>query len=133
MKVATNTVVSLRYSMKNERGDLLEDIMNREPVDYLHGSGNILPALEANLEGLECGAQRSISVSFETNPDRKDSFHFVHDHFGTHSPSYSYAGGGKAFAYSIYINRIRFHLGPERYRVVMQDITISKLPVHLIV
>ena len=76
MKVATNTVVSLRYSMTNERGDLLEDIMNREPVDYLHGSGNILPALEANLEGLECGAQRSISVSFETNPDRKDSFHF---------------------------------------------------------
>ena len=76
MKVATNTVVSLRYSMKNNRGDLLDDIMDRTPVDYLHGSGNILPALEASLEGLECGEHQSISISPETNPDLHDSFHF---------------------------------------------------------
>jgi len=76
MKIATNTVVSLRYSMKNEQGDLLEDIMDKPPVDYLHGSGNILSALEANLEGLECGQQRSIAISSETNPDLNDSFHF---------------------------------------------------------
>ena len=76
MKVAANTVVSLRYSMKNEQGDLLEDIINKTPVDYLHGSGNILTALEASLEGLECGAHQSISISPETNPDLNDSFHF---------------------------------------------------------
>ena len=76
MKITTNTVVSLRYSMKNDNGDLLEDIMDKPPVDYLHGSGNILPALEANLEGLECGQRRVIAISAETIPDLSDSFHF---------------------------------------------------------
>ena len=76
MKIATNTVVSLRYSMKNDEGELLENIIDKPPIDYLHGSGNILPALEISLEGLECGQQRSISISPETHPGLNDKFHF---------------------------------------------------------
>lgn len=76
MKVATGKVVSIRYNMKNNRGDVLEDIMDKTPVDYLHGAGNMLPALEAKLEGLESGVHLSITISPETSPDLNDSFHF---------------------------------------------------------
>lgn len=60
MTIEANTVVSLRYVMKNNDGDVIEDIMNQAPVDYLHGSGNILPALEAAVEGLKVGDKKLI-------------------------------------------------------------------------
>lgn len=60
MKIETNKVVSLRFVMKNKDGDVIEDIMNQPPVDYLHGSGNILPALEAAVEGLKVGDKKLI-------------------------------------------------------------------------
>ena len=82
MKVAANTVVSLRYVMKNTKGEVLENIIDRAPVSYLHGSGNILPALEACLEGLETGQKKSISVSNEMSSQTGEQFHFniVIDH-----------------------------------------------------
>lgn len=76
MKIAANTVVSLRYIMKNESREVIEDIINTAPVKYLHGSGNILPALEACLEGLETGQHKSISISNQTSSQLNEQFHF---------------------------------------------------------
>lgn len=53
--------------MKNERGEVLEDIMDRQPVDYLHGSGNILPLLEAGIEGLQAGDKKSLVFNDDTS------------------------------------------------------------------
>ena len=55
MKVEAGKVVSLRFVMKNAAGDVIEDIMDQAPVEYLHGSGNILPSLEAGVDGLQSG------------------------------------------------------------------------------
>jgi FKBP-type peptidyl-prolyl cis-trans isomerase SlyD len=60
MNIEANRVVSLRFVIKNNFGDVIEDIMNKPPVDYLHGSGNILPALEAAVEGLKVGDKKLI-------------------------------------------------------------------------
>jgi FKBP-type peptidyl-prolyl cis-trans isomerase SlyD len=60
MNIEANTVVSLRFIMKNNKGDVIEDIMNQPPIDYLHGSGHILPALEAAVEGLKVGDKKLI-------------------------------------------------------------------------
>jgi len=62
MQVQKNTVVTIRYMMKDHRGDVMEDTMNNDPVQYLHGSGNILPSLESMLEGLTTGTQKSFTV-----------------------------------------------------------------------
>ena len=67
MEVAVNTVVSIRYVMKNGQGDVLEDIMDRPPVEYLHGSGNILPGLEKGLEGLPAGFSKLIKFKIDDN------------------------------------------------------------------
>lgn len=76
MQVGSNTVVSLRYRMKNSTGDVLEDILPGKPVEYLHGSGVILPALEAKLVGLKAGDEKRICISHETSFQLDTSFYF---------------------------------------------------------
>lgn len=72
MEVAANTIVGIRYVMKNEAGEVLEDIMDKQPIEYLHGSGSILPQLEKGLEGLPAGFSRLIK--FKTNENASGSF-----------------------------------------------------------
>jgi len=72
MKVETGKVVSLRFVMKNGTGDVIEDIMNQAPVEYLHGSGNILPSLEAGVEGLQIGETKQVVFK---NGGSDDEFH----------------------------------------------------------
>lgn len=76
MTVANNTVVALRYCMKNGDGDVLENILHAAPVEYLHGGGSIMPALEAGLAGLEAGAVKKISISGEHDVQLPGSFYF---------------------------------------------------------
>lgn len=61
--VAAGRTIAIRYILKNSRGEALEDTMEGPPVTYLHGSGTILPALEAKLEGLKPGDARTILIS----------------------------------------------------------------------
>ena len=61
--VSENTVVAIRFSMTNSRGEILENIMEGPSIHYLHGSGHILPALEAQLIGLIAGDQKKIFIS----------------------------------------------------------------------
>jgi FKBP-type peptidyl-prolyl cis-trans isomerase SlyD len=69
MKVGPKRIVALRYRMKNAQGDLLADIMDDDPVCFLHGSGEIIPGLESMLTGLRTGEQKSFTISPETAPD----------------------------------------------------------------
>ncbi|MFI5139639.1 MAG: hypothetical protein ACHQIM_17595 [Sphingobacteriales bacterium] len=66
MIVELNRIVSLRYTVKNNQGEVLEDIMAGDPVDYLHGSGSILPALESGVEGLQAGDIKLIVLNDDT-------------------------------------------------------------------
>ncbi|MDR3697729.1 hypothetical protein [Mucilaginibacter sp.] len=67
MEVAANTVVSIRYVMKNGHGEVLEDIMDKPAIEYLHGSGHILPGLEKGLQGLPAGFSRLIKFKIDKN------------------------------------------------------------------
>jgi FKBP-type peptidyl-prolyl cis-trans isomerase SlyD len=62
MQVGNNTVVSLRYLMRNSEGEEVENTFAGSGVPYLHGAGKILPELEAALFGLYPGDRRSISI-----------------------------------------------------------------------
>ncbi len=77
MQVTPKTIVSIRYRMKNSRGEVLENIMESAPVSYLHGAGQILPTLESHLTGREAGASASVMVSkAEGFPGLDDDFYF---------------------------------------------------------
>jgi FKBP-type peptidyl-prolyl cis-trans isomerase SlyD len=49
--------------MQNSKGEILEDILDGSSVKYLHGSGNILPTLEAYLAGLKAGDTKQILIT----------------------------------------------------------------------
>jgi hypothetical protein len=66
MEVSTNCVVSIRYIMKNEQGEVLEDTMQGEPVAYLHGGAGILEILQQQLQGLKRGDKKEVYLSAET-------------------------------------------------------------------
>ena len=50
MQVQDSTVVSIRYKMKNSKGEVMGDDDYRSEV-YVHGAGKILSYLEKPLEG----------------------------------------------------------------------------------
>lgn len=76
LPVSMGTVVSLRYCMKNSQGEILDNILQAKPVEYLHGSGYILPALEQELTGLRAGDKRQVIINNETSILLDDSFYF---------------------------------------------------------
>jgi len=62
MIVQENKMVALRYSIRNNKGNVITDIMNDPPFRYLYGNGSILPALEKNIYGMQEGDQRSFPL-----------------------------------------------------------------------
>jgi FKBP-type peptidyl-prolyl cis-trans isomerase 2 len=63
--------------MKNSKGEVLEDNLGKDCKQYLHGTGNILPALEANLAGLKAGDKKFVYISKQDGiNDLDDDFSF---------------------------------------------------------
>lgn len=73
MLIQKDTVVTIRYTMKDDKGEVMEDTMNTSPVQYVHGSGSILPSLELHVEGLSAGDKRSFVAQEKL---WKHPFHF---------------------------------------------------------
>jgi FKBP-type peptidyl-prolyl cis-trans isomerase SlyD len=65
MRVKLGRVISMDYVVRVDTGKVVETSSGRSPIEYLHGSGQILPALERALEGLREGDQASFSIPCE--------------------------------------------------------------------
>ncbi|MFC5474278.1 FKBP-type peptidyl-prolyl cis-trans isomerase [Paraherbaspirillum soli] len=64
MKIAKNTVVTVRYKLSDAQGNLIEE--GSEPMVYLHGGyENTLPKIEEALEGKEAGYKTELQVEPE--------------------------------------------------------------------
>ena len=55
MKIAAGSVVRIEYEIRIKGGDVIESSTKSGPVQYVHGQGRLLPALEKRLEGLATG------------------------------------------------------------------------------
>lgn len=62
MTIERHSVVSFHYTLREAGGDELETSRDGEPTLYLHGAGNLLPALERNLEGKAEGDVFSVAL-----------------------------------------------------------------------
>ena len=65
MKVGTNKVVSLTYTLRvgGDNGEILQEVTADRPFVYLFGPGGLLPAFQANLEGLGQGDNFSFMLT----------------------------------------------------------------------
>jgi FKBP-type peptidyl-prolyl cis-trans isomerase SlyD len=60
--VATDKVVSIHYVLKGDDGQELDRSEEGEPLEYLHGHHNIVPGLEAALDGKTIGDKVDVRV-----------------------------------------------------------------------
>lgn len=60
--IAKGKVASIHYTLKNGEGAVVDSSQGREPLDYLHGHGNIVEGLENALSGKAVGDSLHVSV-----------------------------------------------------------------------
>ena len=79
MNIQTNRVVSMHYTLKDADGNVLDTSANREPLAYIQGIGNLIPGLEAQLEGKSKGDKIAAKVepTDAYGEVREDLFHVV--------------------------------------------------------
>ena len=77
MKVSDNQVVSLEYILTLDNGDEIDRSDPGEPLEYLHGRGQIIPGLESALYGMAVGDERSVSIQPIDGYGETDDENFV--------------------------------------------------------
>jgi len=65
MKVGPNKAVSFDYRLYEEGGELIESSPEGEPLSFVFGEGSIIPGLERELEGMEAGDSKDVTVKPE--------------------------------------------------------------------
>ena len=68
MSIKDDMVVQFNYTLRDEKGDVLESNEGREPIAYLHGHDNMMPGIEAAINGKEIGEK------FTMNPPAADTY-----------------------------------------------------------
>ena len=62
MQISANKVVSIHYTLTNDKGEVLDSSSGKAPLAYLHGNKNIISGLENALAGKEVGAKFNITI-----------------------------------------------------------------------
>ena len=62
MKITQNAVVEFCYELEVD-GQVVDHTTKERPLDYIHGTGSLLPKLEAHIEGMEPGDKFDVTLS----------------------------------------------------------------------
>lgn len=65
MSVAAGRKVSIEYTLKLNDQSVIDSNVGLEPLNYTHGSQQIIPGLEKELEGMKIGDSRHVTVKPE--------------------------------------------------------------------
>jgi FKBP-type peptidyl-prolyl cis-trans isomerase SlyD len=65
MQIATNSVVSFHYTLRDETGEQLESSQGGHPMTYLHGQDALLKGLEDALAGKKQGDSFTVTLAPE--------------------------------------------------------------------
>lgn len=61
--IADGMVVSIHYTLTDDAGSVIDSSSGGEPLEYLHGHGNIVPGLESQLAGRKVGDSLKVDVA----------------------------------------------------------------------
>lgn len=65
MKVGPNKSVTFDYQLYNEDGVVIDCSEEGNPLRFVFGEGSIIPGLERQMEGMEAGESREVTVQPE--------------------------------------------------------------------
>ena len=72
MQIGKNKVIYIDYTLTDAQGTELDSSDGKAPFAYIHGVGNIIPGLEAALEGKATGDQINAVISPEKGYGSRD-------------------------------------------------------------
>jgi len=76
LKVNDGHVVSMEYTLKVE-GEVADTSKGREPLEYVHGAGNIIPGLEREMNGMAVGESKDVVVAAADGYGEEDEKAFM--------------------------------------------------------
>lgn len=65
MQIGERSVATFHYTLTDAAGKVIDSSDGREPLTYLHGSGNIVPGLEKEMSGKQQGDVFNVVVAPE--------------------------------------------------------------------
>jgi len=63
MQIGSESVVTIHYTLTDEKGVVLDSSAGEEPISFVHGAGTMIPGLEKALLGKSAGDALKISVA----------------------------------------------------------------------
>ena len=63
MKIADKKAVAIEFTLKDDKDELLETSVGKDPLWYLQGLGNLVPGLEKALEGKDVGETVDVNLA----------------------------------------------------------------------
>jgi FKBP-type peptidyl-prolyl cis-trans isomerase SlyD len=72
MRIESRKVASIDYTLTDSDGNVLDSSKDDGPLSYLHGFDNIVPGLEAALEGKAPGDHLSVEVAAKDGYGERD-------------------------------------------------------------
>ena len=76
IKVKDGHVVSMEYTLKVD-GKVTDTSEGREPLEYVHGAGNIIPGLEREIAGMSVGDSKDVVVAATDGYGEEDEKAFM--------------------------------------------------------
>lgn len=76
LKVQDGQVVSMEYTLKVD-GVVADTSEGREPLEYVHGAGNIIPGLEREMTGMVVGDSKDVKVTPAEGYGERDESAFM--------------------------------------------------------
>jgi len=65
MHISKNKHVTIDYTLTDDDGEILDTSQDQQPLSYVQGTGQLIPGLEASLEGKSKGDKLSVKISPE--------------------------------------------------------------------
>ena len=72
MSISEHSVVTLDFTVTNIDGEILDTTEDKQPLEYLHGTGYLVSGLEAVLEGKAVGEDFDVTLSPEQAYGERD-------------------------------------------------------------
>jgi FKBP-type peptidyl-prolyl cis-trans isomerase SlyD len=72
MQITKNTVAAIHYTLRDNEGNVIDTSSGREPLNYLHGAGNLIAGMEEGLEGKSKGDKFRLKIEPAKGYGEKD-------------------------------------------------------------
>ena len=72
MQITKNKVAAIHYTLRDNKGTIIDSSDGRDPLYYLHGNGNLIIGMEEGLEGKSKGDKFQLKIAPAKGYGEKD-------------------------------------------------------------